>query len=104
MASRKLAALYIPSEDAHQSEYTAKWDDRREFISGFTGSAGFALVTGKEAALWTDGRYFLQADKQLDENWTLMKAGLKETPTKEDWLASVLNPSRIYLFLGLVSQ
>lgn len=44
----------------------------------------------KEAALWTDGRYFLQAEQQLDSNWTLMKAGLKSTPTKEDWLGKVL--------------
>lgn len=48
------------------------------------------MVSLKEAALWTDGRYFLQAEQQLDTNWTLMKAGLKATPNKEDWLARVL--------------
>jgi Xaa-Pro aminopeptidase len=52
---------------------------------------GFALVTLQKAALWTDGRYFLQANQQLDSaHWTLMKAGLSETPTKEAWLAAEL--------------
>lgn len=52
---------------------------------------GFAIVTLQKAALWTDGRYFLQANQQLDtSSWTLMKAGLPETPTKEAWLASEL--------------
>ena len=48
------------------------------------------MVTLSKAALWTDGRYFLQAGKQLDQNWQLMKAGLPETPSKEKWLASEL--------------
>lgn len=48
---------------------------RRHFITKFTGSAGEAVVTEKEAALWTDGRYHIQAEKQLDSNWTLMKIG-----------------------------
>lgn len=48
------------------------------------------MVTLKEAALWTDGRYFLQAEKQLDTNWVLMKAGVKGTPSKEEWLGRVL--------------
>jgi len=50
-------------------------DKRVAFISGFTGSEGTAIITEKEAALWTDGRYFLQASQELDENWTLMKLG-----------------------------
>jgi len=53
----------------------ADCDQRRAFISGFTGSAGTAVVTETHACLWTDGRYFNQAGKQLDENWTLMKEG-----------------------------
>lgn len=92
MQERNLAAYYIPSEDAHQSEYIAGWDARRAFISGFTGSAGCAIITRDEAALWTDGRYFLQAEKQLDSNWKLMKAGLPGTPSKEEYLAKVLPP------------
>ena len=92
MQERSLAAYYVPSEDAHQSEYIASWDGRREFISGFTGSAGFAVITQTAAALWTDGRYYLQAEKQLDSNWTLMKAGMPGVPSKEEYLAKVLAP------------
>ena len=58
-----------------QSEYLANSDERRAFVSGFTGSAGTAVITETDACLWTDGRYFNQAEKQLDSNWTLMKEG-----------------------------
>lgn len=85
-----IQAYIVPSGDAHQSEYIAPCDCRREFISGFDGSAGTAIVTEENAAMWTDGRYFLQAAQQMDSNWTLMKMGLKDTPTQEDWLISVL--------------
>nr|XP_012774901.1 xaa-Pro aminopeptidase 1 isoform X2 [Maylandia zebra] len=88
--SEPIQAYIIPSGDAHQSEYIAPCDCRREFISGFDGSAGTAIVTEQHAAMWTDGRYFLQANQQMDNNWTLMKMGLKETPSQEDWLISVL--------------
>uniref|UniRef100_A0A669C9S1 Xaa-Pro aminopeptidase 1 n=1 Tax=Oreochromis niloticus TaxID=8128 RepID=A0A669C9S1_ORENI len=88
--SEPIQAYIIPSGDAHQSEYIAPCDCRREFISGFDGSAGTAIVTEQHAAMWTDGRYFLQASQQMDNNWTLMKMGLKETPSQEDWLISVL--------------
>lgn len=50
-------------------------NDRRQFVSGFTGSSGTAVVTDKRAVLWTDGRYYLQANLQLDCQWTLMKSG-----------------------------
>ncbi|XP_014641201.1 PREDICTED: xaa-Pro aminopeptidase 1 isoform X1 [Ceratotherium simum simum] len=85
-----IQAYIIPSGDAHQSEYIAPCDCRRAFVSGFDGSAGTAIITEEHAAMWTDGRYFLQAAKQMDGNWTLMKMGLKDTPTQEDWLVSVL--------------
>uniref|UniRef100_A0A8B9HTL1 Creatinase N-terminal domain-containing protein n=1 Tax=Astyanax mexicanus TaxID=7994 RepID=A0A8B9HTL1_ASTMX len=71
-----LQAYIIPSGDAHQSEYIAPCDCRREFICGFNGSAGTAIVTEQHAAMWTDGRYFLQASQQMDNNWTLMKMGM----------------------------
>ncbi|TPX77230.1 hypothetical protein CcCBS67573_g01472 [Chytriomyces confervae] len=93
MAERSIDAYIVPSEDAHQSEYIAACDGRRAFISGFTGSAGLAVVTHKEAALWTDGRYFLQASKELDTNWTLQKSGIAGVPSKEDWLNKVLEPN-----------
>lgn len=76
-----LSAYLIPSFDAHSSEYIAPCDMRRAFISGFTGSAGLAAVTLKEACLWTDGRYYLQASQEMDSTWTLMKEGLPSTPT-----------------------
>ena len=59
-----------------QSEYIADCDQRRAFISGFTGSAGTAVVTDSAAALWTDGRYYLQARQEMDDNWILMKQGM----------------------------
>lgn len=91
MLERGIHAYYVPSEDAHQNEYIAPWDARRAFISGFTGSAGYAVVTLDKAALWTDGRYFLQAGNQLDqEHWTLMKDGLADTPKKHEWLVKNL--------------
>jgi len=88
--SEVIHAYIIPSGDAHQSEYIAAHDKRREFITGFTGSAGTAIVTANEALLWTDGRYFLQAEKQLDSNWTLMKSGFGDTLKKEEWLSKKL--------------
>lgn len=77
----------MPSEDSHSSEYIAACDGRREFISGFSGSAGCAVVTLNKAALATDGRYFNQASKQLDSNWLLLKQGLQDVPSWQDWAA-----------------
>ena len=77
MSEMKIDALIVPTDDPHMSEYTASFFGRREFISGFTGSAGTALITLDSALLWTDGRYFLQASDQLSKEWTLMKSGQK---------------------------
>lgn len=91
MLENGVGAYYIPGEDAHQSEYIAPCDARRAFISGFTGSSGSVIVTSEKAALWTDGRYFLQAEKQLDpKEWTLMKAGLPDVPTRDQWITDQL--------------
>ncbi|KAK7707306.1 hypothetical protein SLS57_009327 [Botryosphaeria dothidea] len=78
-------AIVVPSEDSHQSEYIAPCDARREFICGFSGSAGTAVITLDKAALATDGRYFNQAEKQLDNNWELLKQGLQDVPTWQEW-------------------
>lgn len=86
-----ISAYIIPSDDSHQSEYISPVDQRRSFVSGFDGSAGTAIVTENAALLWTDGRYHLQASKQIDENWTLMKDGLPATPTMANWLANNLS-------------
>jgi Xaa-Pro aminopeptidase len=92
MKTNGIHAFLIPSEDPHQSEYIASCHQRRGFISGFTGSAGTAIVTLEKAALWTDGRYYLQASQQLSADWILQKHGLKETPSQEDWLIQELQP------------
>ena len=85
-------ALVVPTADAHGSEYIAPCDARREFISNFTGSAGTAVITMKEAALWTDGRYFLQAEAQLDKSsWMMMKDRLPGSLTIGEWLNKVLS-------------
>ena len=62
---------------------------------GFTGSAGTAVITFDKAALFTDGRYFNQASKQLDENWLLMKVGLSKVPTWQEWVAEVSQDGKI---------
>ncbi|KAL4527940.1 hypothetical protein Ndes2526B_g07731 [Nannochloris sp. 'desiccata'] len=83
-------ALIVPSEDPHMSEYPPECDARRSFISNFDGSAGTAVITAAAAALWTDGRYFLQAETQLGPDWTLMKAGTAKVPEIHEWLISTL--------------
>ncbi|CAN1232890.1 Aminopeptidase P2 [Linum perenne] len=85
-------AYVIPSQDAHQSEFIAECYMRRGYVSGFTGSAGTAVVTKDKAALWTDGRYFLQAENQLSSSWMLMRAGNNGVPTPSEWLNDVLAP------------
>ncbi|CUS10917.1 unnamed protein product [Tuber aestivum] len=87
MKREKVHVYVVPSEDAHSSEYICAADARRAFISGFTGSAGCAIVTQEKAALSTDGRYFNQAARQLDSNWELLKQGLPDVPTWQDWVA-----------------
>jgi Xaa-Pro aminopeptidase len=83
-------ALIVPSEDPHMSEYPPECDARRSFISNFDGSAGTVVITAAAAALWTDGRYFLQAETQLGPDWTLMKAGTAKVPEIHEWLISNL--------------
>ena len=98
LREKKLAAFIIGSADAHQSEYVNDKDKRREYMSGFSGSSATALVLSKETAacyLWTDGRYFTQAEKQLVHPWILMKDRQVETPTIEDFLATTLEVGSI---------
>lgn len=86
MKRESLDAVIIPSSDPHNSEYVAPHWQGRKWISGFTGSAGTAVVTMDDAALWTDSRYFLQAEQELSEEWQLMKEYMPETPTIAEWL------------------
>jgi Xaa-Pro aminopeptidase len=99
MKTKKIAAYIIPSADPHQSEYVAPRWKSRAWISGFTGSAGTVVVTAKKAGLWTDGRYFLQAENQLkDSTITLFKAGLPETPSYTDWIGGELKKGEVVSF------
>lgn len=91
MRREKLAAFIFPSTDAHQSEYVASHWQGREWISGFDGSAGTAVVTLDRAALWTDSRYFLAAEHQLQgTEYQLMKLRVEGTPTIGQWLIEQL--------------
>lgn len=91
MRREKLDAFIFPSTDPHNSEYTPDRWKGREWISGFNGSAGTAVVTMDKAALWTDSRYFLAAEEQLKgTTYQLMKLKVKGTPTIADWLATEL--------------
>ncbi|XP_008548321.1 xaa-Pro aminopeptidase ApepP [Microplitis demolitor] len=90
-----IQALIVGSEDAHLSEYITDRDKRRQFISGFQGSLGTAIITDKDAMMWTDGRYYAQAQAEFDppDAWTLMKEGTIGTPTQDEWLVSNLPPN-----------
>lgn len=91
MEKRNLAAYIVPTEDFHGSEYVGAHFKAREYLSGFTGSAGTLLVLKESAALWTDGRYFLQAEAQLkDSGITLMKSSEPDVPTLAEYLAKTL--------------
>ena len=89
MRREHLAAFIFPSTDPHQGEYIPDHWKGREFISGFNGSAGTAVVTMTSAALWTDSRYFLAAEQQLKgTGFQLMKLKMEGTPTIAQWLNS----------------
>ena len=91
MKREHLAAFFFPSTDAHQSEYVADHWMGRAWISGFNGSAGTAVVTMHSAALWTDSRYFLAAEEQLNgTEFQLMKLKIPGTPSIAEWLGREL--------------
>ena len=95
MRREHLAACIFPSTDPHQSEYVADHWKGREWISGFNGSAGTAVVTLTSAALWTDSRYFLAAEEQLKgTEFQLMKLKVEGTPTIPAWLGKEIMGSR----------
>ncbi|CAK9787047.1 Creatinase/aminopeptidase [Cutaneotrichosporon oleaginosum] len=104
MRERNIGVYVVPSGDAHSSEYLAPCDARRAWLTGFTGSAGLAVVTQTEALCWTDGRYFLQAGKELSSDWTLMKAGLPETPTWTNWLKDLGPTTRVGVDPTVISE
>ena len=92
MKENGFTAFVFPSSDPHNSEYVADHWKSREWISGFSGSAGTAVVTLEHAALWTDSRYFIAAEKELNgTGFQLMKLRVEGTPSVSEWLASELS-------------
>lgn len=92
MRRERMGAFIFPSTDPHNGEYVPAHWQGREWISGFTGSAGTAVVTLHSAALWTDSRYFIQAEEQLrDSEFALMRMGMDETPSVAQWIAQELD-------------
>ena len=92
MSQNGISAFIVPSTDPHSGEYVpAHWESRK-WLSGFSGSAGTVVVTKDNAGLWTDSRYFIQAEEQLEGTGIqLFKDRLPETPSISEWLGSVLN-------------
>lgn len=87
MKKRELSIFMVPTADYHQSEYVGDYFKCRSFLSGFTGSAGTLVVTEKEAGLFTDGRYFIQAAKELENSdITLFRMGEENVPTIEEYI------------------
>ena len=92
MRSKHIDAVIIPGTDPHQSEYPSEHWKFRDYVSGFTGSNGTAVVTLDDAGLWTDSRYFLQAAEQLEgSGFTLRKENIPGEPTVLEWLGEVLD-------------
>jgi len=103
MAERKIAALVVPSSDPHQSEYVGAHWQTRQWASGFTGSAGTLVITPKMAALWTDSRYFLQAEKELQGSGIkLFKSREPNVPLVNDWIIAQLKHGQTVAFDGQV--
>jgi Xaa-Pro aminopeptidase len=96
MKRHRIHAYFIPSSDPHQSEYVPECWKRRQFMTGFTGSAGDALVTLKTAGLWTDSRYYLQAERELrGSGFRLFKWGSAGVPSWQDWAVRNLERGEI---------
>jgi len=105
MKKNKIDAYIIPSSDPHISEYLPDYWKSRSWISGFTGSAGTVVITTKSAALWTDSRYFLQAEQELSGSGIrLCKIGLPDTPSIETWISTQLKKGEVCGFDGSVFQ
>lgn len=101
MEEENIDYYIIPSSDSHQSEYVAEHFKGREFISGFTGSAGVLLVGLKEAFLWTDGRYFIQAERELNGSGiSFMKMRTPGYPTIEEWIKKNIKTEKTLGFDG----
>ena len=103
MKEKNIYAYIVPSSDYHQSEYVGDYFKSREFMSGFTGSAGTLIISMDEAGLWTDGRYFIQAEQELkDSGIKLFKMGEEGVPTIEEYLLEKLPKNSTLGFDGRV--
>lgn len=96
MRNAGIGVYVVFTNDEHGTLYTQLYDKRREWITGFRGSWGIAVITLQNAALWTDGRYFTQAEQELDcTNWFLMKEGNEGVPTVINWLVAEANQTEL---------
>lgn len=103
MKKRSIDMYIVPTSDFHESEYVGDYFKARKYITGFTGSAGTAVITMTEAGLWTDGRYFIQAEKQLSETpVTLFKIGEEGVPTVKEYVEKNLKEGGCLGFDGRV--
>ncbi len=93
--------VYVPSDDFHQSEYVGAYFRSRAWLSGFSGSAGELIVTADEALLFTDGRYYIQAERELaGSGVTLMRAGSEGVPTPAEWMGKKLTAGQTAAYDG----
>ncbi|BCJ95792.1 Xaa-Pro aminopeptidase [Anaerocolumna cellulosilytica] len=103
LAENQIDAYIVPTSDFHESEYVGEYFKARKYMSGFTGSAGTLVVTTEEAGLWTDGRYFIQAARQLsDTGITLFKMGEEGVPSIEEFLKDKLPKNGVLGFDGRI--
>ena len=103
MEKRKIAIYVVPTSDFHESEYVGEHFKARRFITGFTGSAGTCVITMTEAGLWTDGRYFVQAEKQLSGSTvTLYRMGEEGVPKVDEFIEEKLTEGGYIGFDGRV--
>lgn len=103
MAKKKIAMYIIPTADFHESEYVGDYFKARQYLTGFTGSAGIAIITQHEAGLWTDGRYFVQAEQQLKGSGIeLYRKGEEGGPTENEFVEQTLGEGEILGFDGRV--
>ena len=89
MAENNIAMVVVPTNDYHMSEYVGDYFKTREYITGFSGSAGTAVISKDKAILWTDGRYYIQAANELENSEVILyKAGLEGVPTVMDYICN----------------
>ena len=103
MVKRNIAIYIVPTADFHESEYVGEYFTARKYMTGFSGSAGVAVITLKEAGLWTDARYFIQAANQLEGSTvTLYKMGEEGVPTVDEYIEAALAEGETIGFDGRV--